>query len=178
MKVRRSARTILGSILLLSTFTLLTIWHNGNPNTLEVQDRIDLISELSQSVNDPGAFQDMIDQLPENSGFYVLGISTPSKWPESLRSASYSDPLASLSQASLTKTLNRYRSRDDFLLLLKRVDQRSPDLLASIDLQDYEIIQEPTLIVSYRLVFSVGIAGLGLMIVRFFNRKKSPLSQT
>ncbi len=171
MKIRRSARTILATLSILSVFTLVTIWHNKSPETISKQDKQVLIKELSLEAPDLLPFLGDLDLSEEPPGFYMMGKKSHAPMPESILQASYSDPLACSAQPHGTDVLIRYRSIEDFLILVKEMEEQSPGVLATIDFQNYQIIPEPAVALSFRLLFSFGLAVVGLMIVHSINRK-------
>ena len=170
MKIRRSARTILATLLLLSLFTSLTVWHNKAPHSLSQQEQQSLSQELGQINHDLTVFLEPIEKQGDVTSFYVMGKSVLPVWPTSVFRASYSDPLARLSQTPTIKTLIRYRSAEDFLVILNQVEQQVPGTVRSLDFQNYKAIPEPGMIISFRLLFSLLVGVCGLIAIRFYNR--------
>lgn len=172
MKIRRSARTIIATLLLLNVFTLFTAWHNQAPGSLSSQDQQELIKELG--LKNPGLLW-LIKNMnygKGSSGFYAIGTASPNAWPKRIYRASYSDPLAGLGRAIPGQELIRYRSTEDFLFILNEAEIQTPGSLDAMVFQDFRTIPEPALALSFRLVISLLLGVVGLMVVNFYNRKK------
>jgi len=170
MKIRRSARTILTTLLLISLFTSLTVWHNKAPHSLSQQAQQSLSQELGQINHGLTIFLEPIAKQDDVTSFYAMGTSVLPAWPTSVFRASYSDPLARLNQTPSIKTLIRYRSVEDFLVILSQVEQQVPGTLRSLDFQNYKAILEPSVIISFRLLFSLLVGVCGLIAIRLYNR--------
>ncbi|MBT4035540.1 MAG: hypothetical protein HOB84_02020 [Candidatus Marinimicrobia bacterium] len=170
MKIRRSARTILVTLLILSVFTFITVWHNKAPGTLSEQDKQALIKDLAQKNPGLSLFLENMMQGNDITSFYAVGKSSTHPWPESISRASYSDPLARQAQSSGTEILIRYRSSEDFLFILQEAEKRTPGTLAALNYDDYQAIPEPALTISFRLLVSLLVGVSGLILIRYFNR--------
>ncbi|MBC8191599.1 MAG: hypothetical protein ISR87_03865 [Candidatus Marinimicrobia bacterium] len=173
MKIRRSAHTIVATLLLLTVFTLFTVVHNKAPGTLSDEDQQVLIQELG--LKNPELLV-LIENLilgKSTSGFYAIGPAPQHAWPTSIFRASYSDPLAGLGRVSPGEVLIRYRSIEDFLFIMDEAETQTPGRLKALIFQGYGTIPEPSLSISYRLLFSLVIGAVGLMVVILNNRKKS-----
>ena len=173
MKIRRSARTIIATLLLLSIFTLFTAWHNKTPGKLSDRDQQALIKNLT--LKNPGLllFIEKLDHGKTPRGFYVVGADSQHTWPKRLSRASYSDPLAGLGRVASGEMLIRYRSVEDFLVIMKETETQTQGDLNALTFQGFRTIPEPSLSISYRLLFSLVIGAVGLMVVILNNRKKS-----
>ena len=177
MKIRRSARTILATLLVLAVFTALTMWHNKAPNQLSEPEKQSLIKELS--LKNP-KLQFLIKAMKSwdiPTGFYIAGSKDQYSWPENITRACYSDPLVVRSVAAkVTKpipgkvNLVRYRSVEDFLTILREVEEQKPGRLFRLNIRQYQVIQEPQFALFLRLVISIVIGVAGLLVVRFFHK--------
>jgi hypothetical protein len=177
MKIRRSARTILATLLLLSIFTSLTVWHNKAPGRLSAQEIQLLIQELSFYNPKLILFLNATKEWSESRSFYATVNSGQTSWPVELSRACYPDPFAAWSMRSILNitgsgkiVLFRYRSMEDFLLILKRTETKKPGTMKTLNFRQYKSIQEPPFIISLRLLVSILVGTSGLMLVRFYNR--------
>ncbi|NQT64125.1 MAG: hypothetical protein HQ556_14290 [Candidatus Marinimicrobia bacterium] len=170
MKIRRSARTILAILLLLTVFTSFTVWHNKAPGNLSEQDQQVLIKKLT--LKNPGLlfFVENLNHEDSTLAFYAIGPAPEYVWPQRLYRASYSDPLARQSQPAGTEVLIRYRSIEDFLFLLHEAEKQAPGTLTTVNFEDYQAISEPPLTISFRLLVSLFVGITGLIVIRHFNR--------
>lgn len=171
MKLRRSARTILATLFILAVFTLLTIWHNKAPGSITESEKEVLLVDLT--VKNPG-LQAFLNSLPTKSdhpGFYLVGNRAQPSWPMSPLRACYADPLARLSQSDGTKTLVRYRSSTDFLVILDKTESDLPGTIASMDFDQVQTVSEPPFTTSLRFLVSILLGGAGVWVVLLINRK-------
>ena len=173
MKIRRSARTIIATLLLLSIFTIFSAWHNKAPGNLSDLDQQALIKNLTLENHGLLLFIENLDRGKSTPGFYVVGPDSHQAWPKRLSRASYSDPLAGLGRAASGEMLIRYRSVEDFLVIMKETETQTQGDLNALTFQGFRTIPEPSLSISYRLLFSLVIGAVGLMVVILNNRKKS-----
>lgn len=177
MKIRRSARSILASLLLLSVFTSITVWHNKAPGNLSEQEKQHLLQQLSLKNPNLALFIDQKRLMDDPHGFYAIGVGNENVLPLNVFRASYSDPLAAWSmKAQLPNPgshkieLTRYRSIEDFLIILDNTEQYIPGRLATLEFSRYHAVSEPSLAISLRLLLSITIGAIGLLLVRYFNR--------
>ncbi|MBC8374522.1 MAG: hypothetical protein H8E26_00680 [FCB group bacterium] len=171
MKIRRSARTILAILLLLSVFTLLTAWHNKAPGTLSNHDRQVLIKALTLKNHGLSLFLENMKLGRDNHGFYAVSNSDKHPWPANLWRASYHDPIVRSTLTPDAELCIRYRSVEDFLLILDKVESQTPGILNDFNFQNYQIIPEAPITFSLRLLLSIFTGVVGLVIVRSINRK-------
>jgi len=177
MKIRRSARTILVTLIVLTLFTSLTVWHNKAPGQLLDQEKQSLLKQLSLKAPRLIPFFEEIKYWDYSRSFYALGASSQHPWPVKISRACYADPLVA---RSLLLTLEnsgiedidvvRYRSVEDFLVLLDQAERQRLGSLKPLNLKLYGIIPEPPLTLSFKLVFSIIVGLSGLVIVSFFNK--------
>jgi hypothetical protein len=173
MKIRRSARTIIATLLLLSVFTLFTVWHNKAPGKLSGPEQIVLIKKLNMSNPELMSFVEKVNMAPKKApGFYLIGPSGQPAWPTATSRASYVDPMAGLGRTPPGYVLIRYRSIEDFLHILDEQETLVPGALSGLTFSECRTIPEPPLAISFRLIVSLLIGGAGLMGVKFFQRKK------
>ncbi len=172
MKIRRSARTIIATLLLLTVFTSFTVWHNKAPAKLSVQARKTSMAALD--IKSPGLMllMENVNSGHSDLGFYIIGPAVQNAWPTCLYKASYKDPLAGFRRVSPAEVLIRYRSLEDFLFILNEAETHTPGLLSDLKVQNFRAIPEPPLAISLRLLLSLIIGWIGLMMVKFYNRKK------
>ena len=170
MKIRRSARTILGALSLLSVFTILTVWHNKVPGTLSETDKQVLIKKLTLKNQGLALFLKNMQVGLDNPGFYAVCSSDKPLWPANLWRASYHDPFVRLTLAPDAEICIRYRSVDDFLLFLEKVESQDPGTLHNFNFQNYQIIPETHITLSLRFLISIFTGVVGLVIVRSINR--------
>lgn len=177
MKIRRSARTILATLVVLSVFTLLTAWHNEAPNQLSEPEKQSLIKQLSLKNAKLQLLIKAMKSWDTSHGFYLVGSRNRYSWPEDIARACYFDPLAVQSMASKVKIptseevdLIRYRSLEDFLNILSEAEKQKPGSLIRLNIRQYQVIQEPQFAFSLRLVISIVLGVSGLLVVRFYNR--------
>ena len=171
MKIRRTARTIIATVLLLTVFTSFTVWHNRAPGNLSEQDHQKSIEELGLKTPGLMPLMENLDSMNITLGFYVIGQASENAWPTSLYRASYADPLAGFRRASSAEVLIRYRSLEDFLLILNEAETQTPGLLSGLKVQSFRAIPEPSFAISLRLLLSLIIGWIGLMVVKLYNRK-------
>jgi len=171
MKLRRSARTILATLLALTVFTLLTIWHNKASGSITEQEMRLLSGELEQKNPGLETFLHSISPDAVHPGFYVVFSVPQSSWPTSLLQASYGDPLARLTQNDEVSTLIRYRSLADLLLILDKAESNSPGFIASMNFNQVRVVSEPPITISLRLLISILLGGSGVWVVLWINRR-------
>ncbi|NQV41188.1 MAG: hypothetical protein HQ506_02440 [Candidatus Marinimicrobia bacterium] len=172
MKIRRSARTIIATVLLLTAFTSFTVWHNKAPGKLSEQAQQVSIAELGFKNPGLNLLTDNLNSVNSALGFYVIGPDPQNAWPTCLYRASYSDPLAGFRRVSSGEVLIRYRSIEDFLFIVNEAERKTPGALSGLTFHGFRTIPEPSLSISYRLFFSLIIGGVGVMMVKFYNRTK------
>lgn len=175
MKIRRSARTILATLLVLAVFTSLTAWHNKTSPRLSDPETQDLIKQLSHKNPKLPAFINTMKRWDKAHSFYVMGTDSQNTWPGDIFRACYSDPLAAWSMAyKLPKSgsakidLIRYRSVEDFLVILNEAEAHVPGILSTFNFQQYLAIPEPSFVLSLRLLLSIIAGVLGLILVKHF----------
>lgn len=174
MKIRRSARTILVTLLVLTVFTLLTVWHNKVPDQLTEKKSQALISQLGTKAPRFIPYFEKMKAWHKSQGIYVLAVDDQQIWPEKLTRACYADPLVA---KTLTMSLKmkeakkieamRYRSVEDFLVLVNQAEERTPGTLKTMNRGLYVIAPEPAFTASLRLLFSILLGITGLVIVKF-----------
>ena len=177
MKIRRSARTILATLLVLTVFTSLTAWHNQTSQQLSDLEKQDLIKQLN--LKNPKLLH-FIKAMPsgiKTQSFYVMGTNQQNTWPVNLTRACYADPLAAWSMTDKGQTprsdkhqLIRYRSVEDFLITLNQAEVKTPGTLRALTFSQYQALPEPPLAISFRLLISLIVGVSGLLLLRFINR--------
>jgi len=177
VKIRRSARTILATLLVLSVFILLTVWHNRAPGQLTEPEKKTLVKQLSFKNPKLLLFMKAMKNWDKTQGFYVMGAPRQPSWPVKLSRASYSDPLAAWSMASSLKIptsgkleLVRYRSVEDFLTTLNETEEQNPGTLITLNFRLDQAIQEPPIVLSLRLLFFIVVGVAGLIVVKSYDR--------
>ncbi|MCF7921732.1 MAG: hypothetical protein K9M55_03440, partial [Candidatus Marinimicrobia bacterium] len=156
---------------------LLTVWHNKAPGQLLDQEKQILFHQLSMKAPRLSPFFEEIKAWDHSQGFYALGAGSQDPWPVKISRACYADPLVA---RSLLLTLEnsgiaeidvvRYRSVEDFLILLDQAERQTPGILKPLNLKLYGIIPEPPVTLSFRLIFSIIVGVSGLVVVSFFNK--------
>ena len=180
MKIRRSARVMVVTIVALTVFSALIVWHNRPPGILNQQEKLSLLKQLSYSNPKLRVFVGKVKWTEDFVGFYSVGAKGTQSWPTDIFGACYSDPIARLMNASTVNTssqddleLIRYRSLEDFLLLLSETEEAYPGTMAQMDFLSYQIVKESTASISMRMFAAMIIGITGLLLVRFINKPPS-----
>lgn len=176
MKIRRSTRTIMSTLIVLVVFSMATVWHNKashDPSGLEAQE---LLKRLTHNNPAVVSFFEKMNGSNDMVGFYVLGTNPHTLLPVNIFRACYRDPLAARAIApGLTSSspdqpvLTRYRSMNDFLAILKQSEDEHPGYLNSVDINSHQFFPETSLGISMRLVISILMAIIGIAVVKKFS---------
>lgn len=171
MKLRRSARTILATALVMVVFTLMTIWHNKAPGSITDPSTREVFEQLVQIQPDLQHVFNKLDHEARHPGFYLVISGEQSSWPICPARASYADPLAKRGRYSKAKTVIRYRSPVDLILMLDQTEKESPGVLTQLDISRVMVTPEPPLKISLRLIASIILGASGVWLVLWVNRK-------
>ncbi len=173
MKIRRSARTIMSTLLVLVVFSLVTVWHNKASHDLSDREAQDLIQRLEHNNPAVVSFFERMNGSNDIIGFYVLGMNSDALLPVNIFRACYRDPLAARTMASRLMSashdrpiLTRYRSLNDFLVILRQNEHEHPGYLNSIEINSHQFIPETALGISMRLVISILLGIIGIAVVK------------
>ncbi len=174
MKVRRSARVILVSTLVLVIFASLVIWHN-KPVQPSLKQTV-AIDSLIQRNPQLKSFLKQINTQEDAGGFYSVGLQTEQGWPVKISSACYPDPVAARWQfAAIQKAYShtieviRYRSKTDFCLILLKHTRENPEYITTLKLNSHTLVTENPLAISLWLLVAVVVGGMGLMFIKWIN---------
>jgi len=177
MKIKNSGKVIVITLLVLSLFSTLVIWHDKQPavhNSGDVQAMIHTFTLQNHT------FEKLVGQIQDQEvkAFYSVGKPGAFDWPRDLKRACYSDPLAARWQfADISSMVSndleviRYRSLIDFLDLLQFAEQKSPGYISKLDFGSHVLIKEDILSISYRSVTAIVFALLGLFAVNLVRPK-------
>ena len=94
MRIKRSGRVVLTTMLALLFYTALVVWHNKPPASNYLSVRQNLVVQLVQEYP---ALAGYISQIKMDSGaaaFFSVGLASEQAWPRALKRACYPDPLA------------------------------------------------------------------------------------
>jgi len=172
MAFKRSGKVLIVTIVMLLGFSLFVIWHN-KPLSQTREQAQEALGQLVQQYPDLGVFIDRLE-LPEGRiAFYSLGLKGQHDWPVNIFQACYSDPIAAQGQFSPLKDsygeeieLIRYRSLEDFILILQKAESDQPGFIAGLDLQAHRPLPENPLGISIGLVFALCLGITGTFLVR------------
>ncbi len=173
MALKRSGRVLIVTIITLLIFSLLVIWHNKPPHS-NTPERIQIeLDNLIQKYPDLGIFVKRLKLTEDRFAFFSLGLRGQQFWPTNLSSACYSDPLAVRGQFGPLKDSYsgqieaiRYRSLEDFILILQKAESEQPGFIDGLDLKAHRPLPEDPVGISIGLVFAICIGITGLWVVR------------
>lgn len=175
MKIKRSGRVLVVTLLVLTFYSGLVIWHNKPSNTMTASESAELLKALSLHNPKLIKFATQVNKRHIPGAFYSLGLAIHPSWPIRLGRASYADPLAEYFQSrrlGISKDekmeLIRYRSLEDLLIILKDAEETTPGIISRIDFRSHRPLQEHPLDLSLQLIFAVFLAIVGLVIVRSY----------
>ncbi len=161
------------TLFVLLIFSGLVVWHNRPLGKMAELERQALIEKLSLKNPKLHVFMDQLENVHGTSGFYSFGIYASSGWPTDLSRACYADPLLKRKHAKRqglqeeeNLELIRYRSQEDFLMLLESAENKSPGVVAKMDFRSHRPMEETPLEISIQLVLAFLVAILGLLAVK------------
>ena len=133
-------------LLILAVFTSITIWHDRAPGK---RARDELFSSMLVMAGKAPEMNHLFAQLDlELEGaFYVVGLKSEESWPVQAASACYLDLMASKFQFkkggreySGGMSAYRYRSLEDFIILLEKTEMEAPGFLAGMNASSWVVI--------------------------------------
>ncbi len=173
MALKRSGRVLVVTVLMLLVFSLLVIWHNRPPQTKSTELLQATLDNLVQEYPDLGLFVSRLTLGKDHFAFYSLGIRGSQPWPVDLKRACYSDPLAAYGQFGPLKDsysghieVIRYRSLEDFILILGQAESDQPGFIADLELRAHRPLPEDPLGLSISIIVALCLWITGLFFVR------------
>jgi len=178
MRLNRSARVMLATTVTLLGFASFNVWHE-KPLDLN-QPEVEAIQFLIQSNPELRDLLNQIDREDKSRAFYSVGVDEGATWPVAVGQACYRDPVAAWGQFSAiqkaysqTIQVVRYRSRNDFCLILLTRIEDDPDYLSKLRFKTHKLIAAHSFAISLRLIVAVLVGVFGLLLVRDAKRQRN-----
>ncbi len=178
MRIKRSGRVMLATVLTLLGFSALAIWHDRPTDLNDAQAQA--IHHLIQENPELDKLFAQLDFTQKDQAFYSVGLKGETPWPVDISRACYLDPLVARSQFSAIQKayaneiqLIRYRSQADFYLLLLAQLDKKPTYLTALNLSSHTLVSEPTLSLSFKSLAALLAGSLGLLLVRQAKKRRN-----